>query len=158
LPPGKTWADAKLVDVCTRCRRSTSLAGDSRTTDELGRGGDRTPLDLALGLDGRDDAMLVVVEDESAGVVVDVMVRLLIPADAATALVDGDAAAALKQVNGLAVVAVALAFAVCGRKRCHHRDAESRQVHIEMGSLLGSSFPLTHTLCWSRPCMQVSHC
>jgi hypothetical protein len=90
-------------------------------------------------LDGRDDA--IVAEDELAVSVVDVMVRLLIPAAAAAAATVGDDdAATLKQVNGPVV-----AVAVCGWKRCHRRDEESRQERIEMGSLLGSSFSLSCT-------------
>jgi hypothetical protein len=38
LPPGKTCAEAKDVDVRTRCRRRTWFSGERRMTDELGRG------------------------------------------------------------------------------------------------------------------------
>ena len=38
LPPGKTCAEAKDVEVLTRWRRRTWFWGETRTTEELGRG------------------------------------------------------------------------------------------------------------------------
>jgi hypothetical protein len=46
LPPGKTCAEANDDEVLTRCRSRTWFLGESRTTDELGRGGGGPPSEV----------------------------------------------------------------------------------------------------------------
>lgn len=57
LPPGKTCAEGKELEVLTRWRRRISLVGDSKMMLALGRGG--TGVFGALGWEG-------VVEEEEA--------------------------------------------------------------------------------------------